>query len=241
MPYRSSRRSKSRKPIKRRRRPYGRRRNYKKRQYLPVGGMPKSKMVKLRYVSTFTHDPGTGLPSVYKFSANGCDDPDISLTGHQPSNWDRWKLFYDRYTVVGSKITMYPIEIDTANNTHHRVPGTMLLCLSEDGKTISNAAGGINNVLEQPRLKVTMKSLSHPNSYGYGKLTKTFSAKKFFGAPALGNHPFSCDVEAGPSETAFFECAYVSSDDYNNPSTMKFRAVIDYIIKFSEPKIADAS
>lgn len=40
------------------------------------------------------------------WSANGCFDPDIDHTGHQPIGFDQMMLYYEQYTVVASKITV---------------------------------------------------------------------------------------------------------------------------------------
>ena len=45
----------------------------------------------------------------YRFRANGLYDPDRTGTGHQPFGYDEWSPIYDHFTVVGSRITVYPL------------------------------------------------------------------------------------------------------------------------------------
>lgn len=238
--------------FKRRKRTYGKGRRAKylakrrfkkksKRRYLPVGGFPAKKMVKLRYVQNITLDPAAGNIASHRFRANSIYDPDATGTGHQPSNHDKFELIYDRYTVVASKCTVKFINTGTTNQT----PGTLLLHLSEDGTdlTTAHASGGANNVLEQPRLAY--------NRHEIGVLTtmlnpvfirKTYSAKKFHGVTNIvGKATYGADMGANPTEGAFYEVALMSPDDSNNPAALKFRVIIDYIAVLTEPKLADAS
>ena len=48
----------------------------------------------------------TGLAGNHFFSANGCFDPNVTGTGHQPMGFDQMMLFYEQYTVVRSKISI---------------------------------------------------------------------------------------------------------------------------------------
>lgn len=66
-------------------------------------GMPRSKAVVFKYCESLSLTPAASV-SVYRYSANGCYDPDITGTGHQPMGFDNLMAFYDQYTVVGSKI-----------------------------------------------------------------------------------------------------------------------------------------
>ena len=64
--------------------------------------MPKTKVVRLKYVEFFSSNTGTAVPAVKYFSANGCYDPYISGTGHQPRGFDQWTAFYDHYCALRS-------------------------------------------------------------------------------------------------------------------------------------------
>lgn len=219
------------------------RRRYRKKRsltVLPIGGFHQSQLVKLRYVETVRFNPPVGGISHNVFRANSLHDPNVTGVGHQPSNFDRWANTYDRYTVLGAKCTAYPVY---TNGTNSAKPGTMALCLSEAGNklTIAHGSGGIDNILEQPRLRASMNYVAGLNAPPT-KLSKKFSAKKFFGTKNLiGQSPYSADVTTSPAEGAFFEVALISPDDTNDPSEVTIRIVIDYIAMFTEPKLTDAS
>jgi hypothetical protein len=40
----------------------------------------------------------------YVYAANGCFDPNVTGTGHQPMGFDQMMTFYNHYTVISSKI-----------------------------------------------------------------------------------------------------------------------------------------
>lgn len=231
---------------------YKKKRVYRKRPYKPkrkvrarkpilrVGGFPTSKLVKLRYVETISFDPGAGLVSVNAFRANSIFDPNSTGVGHQPSNHDRWANLYDRYTVLGSLAKVYLVPTGA---TAAVTPGTVLLHLSESGTDIAtaHASGGIENILEQPRLSSSHRNYGNSNGPYFKPLVKGFSAKKFFGVKVKGVSPYTADMGANPTEGAFFEVAVASSDNTNDPGAIKLRVMIDYIVFLSEPKLSDAS
>jgi len=220
---------------KKRKRVYRKKRPMRKRKPLPLNGLEKSKLVKLRYVQTYSLDPGTGVYAQQTFRANAVYDPDSTGTGHQPANFDIFAQMYDRYTVLGSKITT--VVVPTTNSVTY-VPGTLIQALSEDGKMtgVVHGLGGIDGLLEQPRLSRSICQIGQLEGPTPRPLVNTFSAKKFFGTKFIsGVSPYTADVSAVPAEEGFFEVAYVSSDNNNNPGIVTLRSTIDYIVLFTEP------
>ena len=217
-----------------------RRRKCSVRKPLPLGGFAARKLVKLRYVQNFTLDATALVPAIQQFRANSVYDPDKTGTGHQPSNYDKLSTIYDRYTVLGSRLRCYYV----AQSDTNLVPPCLAIGLSEDGDQIfdSYTAGGIENVLEQNRLRYYKGYVGAPTSGTTPMLSINFSAKKFFGVKTLvGEHPYSAGVNTTPTEGALFNIAAISQDGSADPSAVLLRAEIDYIIMFTEPKITDAS
>lgn len=215
------------------------------RIYLPLGGFPNKLLARLRYCQTFQLNPGIGGIAVQEFRANSIYDPDKSGTGHQPSNRDRLigtNGLYDRYTVLGSKATVFT---DVFQGVATGTPGLLALHLSQDGQDMAtaHASGGVDNVCEQPHTARSVKHLLYANTGAPYKLKRHFSAQKFFGIDKklVGMTPYSSDAETNPAEGAFFEVAYMSNDDSADPTAKTFQIQIDYIVMFTEPKLADAS
>lgn len=210
------------------------------RRPLPLGGFAPSMLVRLKYVETFSLDPSGTISLSQVFRANSLFDPNFTGAGHQPSNFDRLSAIYDRYTVLGAKIQVYPVALGvTAAST----PPVVALHLSEAGDDLNSAytAGGLSNVLEQPRLSRSVSYIGNP-ALIQKPLMNTFSAKKFFSTPnVVGTTPYSADVGGNPAEGAFFEFIAMSPNDSSDPASYTFRAEIEYIALMTEPKLTDAS
>lgn len=222
-----------------RRKVYKRKRKPMRRRKLRTGGFPNKLKTKLRYVETLTFDAGLGTYSQNIYRANSLFDPNKTLTGHQPSNFDKLATIYDRYTVLGAKVKVYYVPTATGSPG---IPPTVVLAMSEEGDTIAtaHAAGGINNILEQPEMSRNIFYVGDSRSNFKG-LTRYFSAKKAFATSNLQASPYSADVTTNPTEIHHIEVAAISPDDSVNPAAVTLRIEIDYIALFSEPKLTDAS
>lgn len=217
----------------------GKKRTVARRRRPVLSGFPTSKMVKLRYIdSDITLDAAAGLTADYVFRANSVFDPDYTGTGHQPMGRDQWSEVYNRYTVLGSKITLYATPIATTNS----VPTYFGITLSGETSPLGSYSS-INSILESKlssgtRLAGSTVSGAIPRSL---KLTKTFSAKKFFGVKDVQDGAaLSAEVGANPSKDAYFS-VWAASVDGSNPGAMSFRVQIDYIVLYREPKNLDGS
>lgn len=217
-----------------------RRKKYKKKRKrkLALTGFPSSKMVKLRYTQEFSLNPGVANKSSQVFRANDMYDPDSSGVGHQPVGFDQWiGVVYDHFTVVGSKISVTAVP-STVNNV---TPGYWGIVLSDNGLVVSGATS-VTSLLES---KFTGK---RTNIYGlvngpkHPTLTKSFSAKKFFGVKTglVGDTLYRGGNTISPAEQAYFE-VYAASVNGNDPGTWNFIATIDYIAVLTEPKALPSS
>lgn len=225
--------------VSNKRRKYAPRRRFKRRYKrslysLPLTGFAKSKIVKLRYAEEFTLDAGLGGIVSYVFTANGMYDPNITGTGHQPSGFDQNMLFYDHYTVVGSKCRAKFFDANGANG----IPAYFDILLTDNGST----AGTFSNAAELIESRFahgsSMKAIGTERNYNGVSPWRTvnFSAKKFFRKKALiGASQYRGDAGSNPSEQAFFEVT-AASIAANNPDPMTMLVVIDYIAVLTEPK-----
>lgn len=221
-----------------RRKKYAKKRKYKKRMFkkrrrprrsrLTMGGFPTSKKCLLRYATTVTLNPGAGQIVKHQFAANGCFDPDLTGTGHQPRGFDQWMQNYSHYTVIGSKITIKPygpaaragvssptMVYGVALNRDESFPWTTWVDLAE-----SRFAGKGTTVALNVNQSRTM--------------TRSFSAKKYFGALILGKGVYAGDVTKNPTEGSSFQ-VWAGSPDGSDPDSQQFMVQIDYIVVFTEP------
>lgn len=78
-----------------------------------VGGFPDHARVTLRYSEDVTLTSTTGVPGIYTFRGNSVFDPNLTGTGGQPCNFDDFAVHYNRYRVMGSRIS---VSSNFANN-----------------------------------------------------------------------------------------------------------------------------
>jgi len=208
---------------------------------LPLGGFPKTKVVRLRYAQIDTFNPAAGSYAVNAYRANSIHDPDSTGAGHQPSNHDVWAGTYEKYCVMASFIKVTPVQTSLTGV----IPGMLCLALSSGGTDIAtcHGFGGIQSILEQPRLlegKAEVGNLNQP--LGDICLKSSFDLRQWFRLGHTVNfNPYNVDFGATPIEGVFYEVAFVSPDDNNDPGSFKFRVEIDYIVLCSEPFYTDYS
>lgn len=191
--------------------------------------VPNTALVKLRYCQTISIDAGAGVTNSRIFRANSLYDPDYSTSTsqHQPLAADQWALFYSQYCVLGSKMTVQPI------NTSSTIPlqfGVTLrqgsisavvdpTILHEQGDSSWNYCG---NMATQGRCRPVVKKFSTKKFLGYKNPSDETSLKASF--------------SANPDEVAFFQIWCAAADSTANPPATIFQITIDYIALLSQPK-----
>lgn len=146
MARRNCRRRKNKRPLAK----YRKQGKYKKTNLTLVKGpqvVPDRLFVKLPYRTfvSFT----TGIFQEHIWRINGCNDIDLTTTGHQPKGWDQWKNFYGSYRVHACKVSATFINRSTD-------PATAALTLSTDSVGFSN----LSDQLEASYTKSNMISAS---------------------------------------------------------------------------------
>lgn len=216
-----------RRPAKRPRR----RRKFNPRRSLVLSGFPKMKVAKLRYVDFPTLDAQASALITRVYSANGCYDPLWHVGGKQPTGFDQWMAVYNHYTVLGSRITVTPVQM--ASGT----VGIVNLLLTSSA-TEPTGFTSVENMLESrtanSKLLISGVNGQLPKAIS---TTKNFSAKKFFGIRNfIGKADYKGDNASQPAEGAFFHVCH-SAIGANNPGVVSFIVKIDYIVAFTEPRI----
>jgi hypothetical protein len=186
----------------------------------------KSALIKHRYASYCTINPGAGVTASHVLSANGMFDPDITSSGHQPLGFDNFSLFYDHYMVLGAKVTVTAVNVSTTVpilfgvtlRDSATVTSSSIDYIKEQGSTGWQYCGNINN--------------SRPP-----KQVKGFSAKKFFTKGDLRDCAELKGSTGGqPAEQAFFHIWTGAANHSSDPATVTFNFIIEYMALWTEPK-----
>ncbi len=221
-------------PLRRRRKRYA----ITRKPSLVLSGFPKSKMIRLRYSQEILLNAAIGgLPVVNTFSANGMYDPDTTGGGHQPRGFDEWMAVYQHYTVVGSKANMRWLPTSSSD----LVPSAFGITLADTTTFGHTTLGGIVESVEGGTNYRIGGALSNSTSGNAPMVSKTFSAKKFFGTKSIVTKSgFKGTDAANPTEDARFHC-WAAGCSTAEPGPLCFQITIDYIAVMSERRGLGAS
>jgi hypothetical protein len=181
-------------------------------------GFPRRLQTTLRYVDTNVVTTGAGVPGSYVFSCNGCFDPNITGTGHQPLYFDQLMLIYDHYTVVASRVEHQVLTSLNAN---------VVLYIDDD--TSLAADGG--HASEQPTgQSVLVSSLATVPTI----FKRSWDAKSYFGGNIFDNDNLQGTSAANPVEQSYF--VLMMQPLTAAAATVNFATIIEYDVVFDELK-----
>lgn len=189
---------------------------------------PKFKKV-LTYSDVGLTVTGTsGLVGSYFFSANGCFDPDITGTGHQPIGFDTMMEYYNHYTVISSKIT-----VTALNNSASGLYGAGGIYLSPDTTSITSPSRLIENgtITWKPLYPIgVVGSIIHMN---LDCNVATYFGRFSNPREILQDTDLYGTAAANPNDQVYFAiCAF--SDAGANTIQMSFVVEIEYTVIFWE-------
>jgi len=206
-----------------------------------IGGFPKQSTVRLVYVDEVLITPSVlgGISSYFDFSANGCFDPNISGTGHQPIGFDQWMGVYNHYCVNWSKIKVRAAYTNTTNPTPPDYCGVACSPTTAQfsGQTLTRC---VETTRQLDGMHGLINNLNYPNSPDRGVLTAFYSKKKMFGDKGLSDADLRGTSSSNPSEDAIFSVWAVGMA---GTAAAAFNAIveIEYDVTFYENKLMPQS
>lgn len=186
----------------------------------------------LRYNESHTFGASTtaGFCSSYNYALNSLYDPNVTGAGHQPRGFDQLMEIYQKYTVVGAKISVKIIP----DNTVPGIAGLRVVDRNDGAATLTDKKTAIEQGDCVWRYHTTANGGKNMIS-----LSKKFSTKKYFNLKSLiGDDDFTKVATANPpaDKTAVAQIFVgpVSSADTHGRYTMD--VTIEYACVFTEPK-----
>jgi len=200
-------------------------------------GFPKNKVVRMRYVQYKTVDltnSVTGGFDGFYMSANGIHDPDTATGGHQPMGHDQWQIFYNAYTVIGSRIKC------TYASKDNVVAQPIIVGISLEDDTTSGATN-VSTIQEYGGAKYKM--FQGYTSMSTRTVTANFSAKKFFNCKDILDEraQYGAQFGAQPAGGAFYRVFACTADGNSaiGPAgdvIIGVNVEIEYLVALMEPK-----
>jgi len=194
-------------------------------------GMPRIRTSKLRYCANYQMSCTAVNVGWVDMRANSVFDPDYSTGGQQPMGYDQWAALFNQYVVVGSKLTAY---ITYQDQRESAPPMCVGVYLSDDASVPYQDWRGFVEAKKGNFRNMTALQKSAT------KVVSKFSAKKFFNIkdPLDNILRIGADVASNPSEGALW-VIWGSVTGATTPTEvvkLNVNIVIDFIVKWSEPK-----
>lgn len=182
-------------------------------------GFPKKLRVIHRYADALSIVSASGSVAGQLYKCNGMFDPDTTGGGHQPSYFDNCAAIYDHYTVFRSRIT-----IEVVSDLTSRVA----LYVDDD----TSAATAMTQAMEQPSAS---SALVPDTTAKPVRLTKSWSAKAYFGGDIFDNDNLQGTSAADPVEQSQFVILYQTADG-STTSTARINVVLEFEAIWDELK-----
>ncbi len=228
-----------------RRRAPVRRVRFRRRRFIPRTITPDSKLIKLRYAFTTQMNPSSGGTAMLNVKANDLYQPSTGTGAHQPMGFDQIMQLYERFCVVGSKIS---VAFMTNQSERSAIVGIALRNSTTAESVQDNTAGQTNEgLLERNRTKWTYTA---PQAQGasIARVSQKFGLKKFFHLRSINDNVGNARDEgsawglanASPTQLAFYNIFAAAFSDYHDID-LTVRVVVEYTAVFQGRKLLGQS
>lgn len=175
-------------------------------------------------------DPSAGgIADSHVFSANGCYDPDVTSTGHQPMGFDQLMPIYDHYTVIGAKIQAEFHNTDSLRATN------IFVAVRDDGTASVNPLEIVENGY------VDRKLIGPAGANDTGVVKQQVDIAKFLGrSDALADNQLKGSSSANPNEGVYFLVGAIPLTT-GDPGVVDCQVIIEYDVIFHERKMLGTS
>jgi hypothetical protein len=178
--------------------------------------MPDRAKVTLRYVADINMISTSGALGRQRFRGNSGFDPDETGTGGQPANWDDFSVFYNRYVIVGSRITV------VYYSTSAGAGGTLNAVTYPYNVT---AVTTVPDGIAQP-YSVSQKVGAIPGSW-----STYMSSSKILGRNVRTSDACQAQYNANPSDVWYWDTVYQAIDGAAT-TTVYATYILDYDVEW---------
>jgi hypothetical protein len=170
-------------------------------------------------------NPTTGAVDTDTYRANGPYDPDYAAGGGQPYGYDQCAAFFERYTVLNSRIKVTAWSQTGAGSGTGTANGMVFVLLSADATaptTLEDAIGQMGTCHVTP-------IGSQDGNRGVVVVNNSFNARKFFSTPdPTTNGQIGGLYNGNPDLQAFFHVGYSDASSGVDAAIITFCVEISY-------------
>lgn len=180
---------------------------------------------KITYYEVVSITTGVSAAGNYVFSANGCYDPNITGTGHQPMTFDQMMLSFDHYVVKNAVCTV------TFRNSSTTLPLVVALSLNSGSTPITDYTRlAENGTIVRERMP------QYPYTGSTATLKYAMNMAKFSGVPNVRDNPdLAGTAAANPAEQSYFHLSGWNPETADQV-TFSGEVFIEYDVVFFEPR-----
>lgn len=180
-------------------------------------GLPRHMWVKLRYASTATGTTDAVGFVTRQLRLNGIYDPDATLGGHQPYNYDQLNALYSNSTVTKCRVSAAVV---TDNPS----------MIAMTPATTSPVPTSITTQLERAGVVSAAVSATNPVT-----ISRTYKVAEIFGCPAakiMDENSYSAAAGALPTNQAYVNLTIGTGNPASQNYSIDF--ILEYTVKFWE-------
>lgn len=195
----------------------------------------------LRYAQSISLDPkaealGATGSNVWQFAANGCYDPDVTGTGHQPMYFDNFAAVYQKYRVRYSKISVTVVNhsvnttivgpVNTPNYSYR------LFILRDGGISATNEyPADMGEMIEEGGPNVKWRFIAPSLTGKLPKLKHSVVPSKILSC-SNGERDTSSLTTSNPALPVYFFVGITSADGNTDPPAVYLYVTITYYVEF---------
>lgn len=194
---------------------------------MPTGGsiVPDRLRTKLKYTSLFSVTSTSGAIQYQLMAGNGCFDPDITGSGHQPQGFDQYAALYQRYVCRGSAI-----KVSVNSNT----AGSNYIFSVRPTSDVNDFSSNMSVEVEKSYVKWKVGTQSNP-----ARPIKMYrSTAKMEGVPNLKtliSDDYSAPFTANPT-ALWYWIVSASNADQQTTTNFNYYVEVTYYVEFYDRK-----
>jgi len=203
----------------------------------PVLLCPAATRVLMKYAERISLSSAAGLYVEYNWSGNGLFDPNVTGTGTQPTGFDQWCAFYQRYRVLASHVRIRAINPGAATNA------AAMTDIAIVPTNTTTAFANSQVAASQPYAKRQLANTIGTGPNGFLRLEGSMETDLILGTSrqaVLTDDTYSGSSSANPSNQWYWRICQEPADLASTQNTV-YEVELTYLVDFYERQLNVAS
>jgi len=195
---------------------------------IPLFGLKTRR--RIRYQESLNLTGSASNVYAYVYSANGCYDPNITGTGHQPMGFDQMMLLYDHYTVANAYL-----QVQAANTTANLIKFGIMV----SGDPAGYSTNYQQNIENGQIVYATLEPAGVPGNICTLRQRANIAALSGT-QQVLDSHDLRGDAGSNPAEQTYFLLLIWNPQNATVPTAL-LDVILEYDVVFTEPRLDQQS